>query len=685
MEEESRNHKREDKKPFLEKGRLQLFLWFFLCVVFWECLLRIVQSVPFFGAGLLFILLFGAALAFLLTAICSLLPPKIAFILALVFMGLLATVYVIQMFYYFMFKTYLTIFSIVNGMDALQFGGNIWATLKTTWPLVACALAPFLLFAVFAHKIPFTRSYKGAGIMAIFAVALQFTAIGCLYPFGTGYFTPYDYYYENPSLNQSVDKLGMLTTFRLDVQRYLVRGEDVPNEEPAAPAAQDGPAATPAVPRKTPAPLPTHTPAPTPEATMRPEDYPYNELDIDFTTLAQSTDDSTLKEMHEYFASVPPTRQNEKTGIYKGYNLITITAESFAPYAIDEKLTPTLYKMQQEGYNFTNFYCPEWGVSTSDGEYVNCVGLIPKHGVWTLYLAGKRGNLLPFTMGNQLSALGYKTNAYHNNTYTYYSRDISHPNMGYTYKGIGNGLEVEQTWPESDLEMVDVTTPEYVGPQPFHTYYMTVSGHMEYNWGGNDMSIKHRSLVENLPLSDPAKAYLACNIELDRAMELLLKRLEEAGVAEKTLIAIAPDHPPYGLEYTEISEFLGHDIERTFEYNESVFLLYNPGQEPETVDKYCCTMDIIPTISNMMGLPYDSRLLMGRDIFSNADSLVILGDRSWITDAARFNSNSGEATPAVGTTVDEAYVEEINKIIADKFKYSPMIFENDYYRVVLEG
>lgn len=104
--------------------------------------------------------------------------------------------------------------------------------------------------------------------------------------------------------------------------------------------------------------------------------------------------------MHEYFAKVDPSKKNEYTGKYKGKNLIFITAEGFSPYAVNRDLTPTLYKMQEEGFKFKNFYTPLWGVSTTDGEYVACTGLLPKEGIWSFYKSSD--NYLPFAMGNQL-------------------------------------------------------------------------------------------------------------------------------------------------------------------------------------------------------------------------------------------------------------------------------------------
>lgn len=38
--------------------------------------------------------------------------------------------------------------------------------------------------------------------------------------------------------------------------------------------------------------------------------------------------------------------------------------------------------------------------------------------------------------------------------------------------------------------------------------------------------------------------------------------------------------------------------------------------------KYCYDVDILPTISNLLGLEYDSRLMVGQDILSDSEQLV---------------------------------------------------------------
>ena len=103
--------------------------------------------------------------------------------------------------------------------------------------------------------------------------------------------------------------------------------------------------------------------------------------------------------------------------------------------------------------------------------------------------------------------------------------------------------------------------------------------------------------------------------------------------------------------------------------------------EAVEVDKYCSSLDIIPTLSNLMGLEYDSRLLMGRDILSDSEPLVLFSDRSWITDKALFNVKTGEVKSLTNENIDK-YIEEIEKTVKDKFKYSAMILESDYYKIL---
>ena len=656
-------------------------LWVFLCIwgslVFWELVVRFTSNIPFWNAGLVFIALYGASLAGLFTAICALLPRRAAYITAGGLLTATGAIYIVQMFYYSIFNTYATTFSILNGTQALQFGETIWGQLAKVWPWVLCMLLPLVAWWAFGLRLPHRRTPAMAGLALALCLLLQFGGTALLPAFGSGLLTPYDYYHNGQSIGPTVNKLGLYTGIRRDVWNLLFSGSS----------------GTPTPPTNKPTSRPSTTPpassSSTPQTSGGQEEEPPqrvlgpNVLDIDLAALAETEENQTIADIHRYFVGVEPTMQNEYTGLFEGYNLITITAESFAPYAIDPERTPTLYKMMTEGMNFSNFYVPLWDSSTLDGEYAICQGLVPRQGVWSMMITGDQRHTLPFTLGNQFLDQGYATYAYHNHNAEFYNRTVSHPNMGYDFKALNAGLELESAavWPESDLEMVDVTTAEFIGDgsTPFHVYYLTVSGHQPYEYW-NAMSQKNWDTVEDLPLSNQGKAFLACNVELDRALELLLQRLEEAGIADKTVIALTADHPPYPLQAEGMSELAGYYIDYQFEYFRNSFFLYTPGMQPMEVDKPCSSLDILPTLSNLFALPYDSRLLAGRDILSDAQPLVMLANRAWITDRARFDAYNGIVTNLdEENPVDDEYVQRIHQELADRFTYSARILDTDYY------
>ena len=188
--------------------------------------------------------------------------------------------------------------------------------------------------------------------------------------------------------------------------------------------------------------------------------------------------------------------------------------------------------------------------------------------------------------------------------------------------------------------MIDVTTSDYLGEGKgnFVAYYMTVSGHLNYTRSGNNIVKKNWDIVKDLPHSSKANGYLAAQLELDRAVELLIKRLEEAGELDNTVILISGDHYPYGLTLNEINELSTFERDDTFEKHHSTALIWNNGMEPVKVEKIGSSLDLLPTMLNLFGVEFDSRLLMGTDLLSDSNPLVIYSNRSFITDYGKYSS-----------------------------------------------
>lgn len=642
-------------------------------------------------------IMFAIPVGFLYTFISGFFDRYVNILLMWMVTGVTFLIFALQLVYYSVFKVYFSFQTLGMANDAVaEFGDDVNnAILSNLFPLLLLSIPLFVLhFMIKKVFLCEKRSYKEQGYLLIGTLSFHLLALALLPIYGKGDYTPYDLYHKSKVPELSGQQLGVLTLTKIDLvglfkddeESLFIKTDDtsydtvmevvtdpIPSVNPKSNEKQKSSQSSNS--KSKPTAVPSIKPTPTPIDTSP------NIMDIDFEKLAENESNKVIKSLHQYFASVEPTRKNKYTGLFKGYNLIMITAEGFSPWAVNEELTPTLYKLVNEGFVFSNFYTALWQTSTSDGEYVAMTGLIP---IGTRSMYKSRNNLMPFSLGNQFNLLGLRSKAYHNHTYTYYERNETHPNLGYIFKAKGNGLVLESdVWPASDLEMIKNTVDDFINEDQFHVYYLTVSGHMNYTFAGNSMSFKNKDLVKNLPYSSEAKAYIACQIELDRALEELIKRLTLAGVADKTVIALSADHYPYGWDKDKLDELAGHEVDPNFEVYRNHFILWNPGiKTPVIIDKPASSLDILPTLSNLFGIKYDSRLLMGRDIFSDAEPLVILGNRSFITDKVKYNTVTGKIIKLTDEELPKDYVKNINYIIKNKFSVSKSILKYDYYRYV---
>lgn len=607
--------------------------------------------------------LFSLSIGFGVMLLCSFFSKKFNWILLRVILGLYLILCSVQIVYYSIFKTFGTLYSAIEGMDAVA---KFWSTTLTKvqagFSVLLLLLIPYILFLILGRRhVPEKKNARTAlAILAGGLVAPYLLAVLLIVNDTSGILPVRYVYCESFIPDLTVAEFGAFTTLRLDAQSLLFghplgcieNGRTAPEREPDDATASE----------------------------FEEPVYAYNVKAIDFDALIETTDDAMLADMHRHFRDVEPTRKNEYTGLFAGKNLIWVVGEGFSTLALNEIATPTLSGMAREGFVFENFYNPIWGVSTSDGEYMTLTGLIPKSGVWSFKESAK--NSMPYGFGNLLGSMGYSCKAYHNHYYNYYSRHLSHPNLGYEYKGLGSGLEIKETWPESDLEMMQLTIPEDIKEIPFHTYYMTVSGHLNYTFRGNYIAAKNRAIVENLPYTEGPKAYLACNAELDKAMAYLLDELADADLLEETVIVLSGDHYPYGLETEAMAELAGHTLEERFEKYKSTLIIWSGSmKEPIPIKKVCSSLDVMPTLANLFGIEYDSRLLIGQDILSDSEGLVEFSDFSFLTDMGRYDSKSNLFTALPGINVSEDYPQKILKSIRDSFAYSAKILDMDYYRV----
>ena len=618
--------------------------------------------------GALFTLLFSLLPACLLGCLCGILPRRWgkAVLIAATFGSSvwMAT----QSVYYHLFKTFMTVFSLTKmGMVAGAFGGMALTEIVLNWFPILTLLLPMIPALLFQDQlVPDGPRLRWDGLCWIgLAALLQISTILTVLCCDQGILSLRYIYTQAAVPELEVQHFGMFTQTQLELLRVVYGIQ--PDTDYTKRKKQ---LAAPVVWRED-------------SAQTAPSPWTHNVLNLNFHQLTAQEEDKELLDMHQYFSQVEPTEKNQWTGYFEGKNLVWIVAEGFCSQVLDPQRTPTLYQMANSGFIFDNFYTPLWGVSTSDGEYVTTTGLIPKSGTWSYSQSAE--NYMPFGFGNQFASLGYTTLAYHNYLYNYYDRHKSYPNMGYDYRAIGQGLnmELKEQYP-SDWEMMRKIIPDFIGEDPFMVYCLTVSGHLNYSVDENSMCRRHWSKVEDLPYSEAVRCYLACQMELELAVSTLVRQLEAAGKLEDTVIAISGDHYPYGLTDEQYSELLGHPVDPVFEIYENSFILWNSAmEEPVAVEKYCSSLDIMPTLANLFNLEYDSRLIAGRDILSDSPGLVIFSNYSFLTDIGAYNSLTDTFSCWDGSSPAPGYVAEMVTEVQNRVAYSAAILDHDYYRVVL--
>ena len=639
--------------------KISLLLYYFLAFVYLEVIFKIFMGSFVIKLSIISMIAFLGAFSLIMYIINKLWGEKFNKFLFYTFLSLICLWFSAQFVVKDFFDFYIS-FSVLK--IAKQVNDFLDIAVVETFKRIIQILflfMPLIVGIILRKKISFRRcSFKKISLMFIFLLMASGMYYGSIFINKSESNSVYDLFFNvnNPTIN--IEKVGVLNTFCVDIYRTVFGFEEkiiltnlIPNDNK--------------------------------EPDVIDIVYKYNNLDFDFERMLNEENDNKIVEMTKYFQNEPGTKQNEYTGFFKDKNLIMFMAESFSEIAVSETLTPTLYKLVNNGFVFENFYSPTI-FSTIGGEFQEVTGLYP-----AAYATFKKGTTyFPMGLGTVFKENNYLVKAYHNNTYTFQNRNLYLNSLGFdSFVACRNGLEEKincKQWPQSDVEMIEATVDDYINSEvPFMTYYVSVSGHSGYTWG-NAMSKKHKAEIEalNLGYSEGVLAYLAAQMELDKALEVLIQKLTAAGKLENTVIALVGDHYPYALSVDEVNEAASYQKDSGIEVNRSNFILYNSAMEPTNISKVGSQIDVIPTIYNVFGINYDSRLIIGKDILSTEPGLAMFGNRSWVSDKGKYFSSGGKFESKNGEEVDEEYIKIMNQIVNNKINMSKYIVEKDYYKYI---
>ena len=627
------------------------YLYILLSLVYLDLIFNLFTYDTYLRSSIINIFLFSIVNAAFILIITNLFSSKVNKIFTYI-------IYIFLWFWYSLhyvfYKVLVTPFSIAlfrQTDQTLKFGKNIVISILQNLHVIILFLLPVILLIIFRKKIKYDK-FKLSNIfiyVGLFIISMGLY-IGNMFIQDKETGSIYNLFYETNNVSLNIERLGVMSATYLDIKRSIFgfneKIEVVKNIENVD--------------------------------ENEVFEYDYNNEKIDF-----NGGSGNVATINNFMKNEIGTKQNKYSGMFDGKNLVFIVAESFSEIAVSEEYTPTLYKLIHEGFDFENFYTSN-NLSTIGGEFQALTGLYADNTILSSWRGGWA--YYPYGLGTLFKEKGYNTFAYHNNSAYYQDRNVYLKTQGFdNFKGCYNGLEklinCEQ-WPQSDVEMINATMNDYINSdKPFMTYYMTVSGHFYYGFNSNSIARKNQDLVKDLDYPEEVKGYVATQMELDMALKALMDKLAEINKLDDTVFVLLADHYPYNLPIDYINMLSSYERDSLIEANSNNLIIYNSKMKSVKVDKVGMSIDVLPTVLNLFGIKYDSRMIMGKDILSTTEGIAIFKDKSWVTNRGTYYASTGKFEAKVEDIPDD-YVNTINSIVNNRVAISRMIVDNNYYKYI---
>lgn len=394
------------------------------------------------------------------------------------------------------------------------------------------------------------------------------------------------------------------------------------------------------------------------------------------------------EEINQYFDKRGIHQDNEMTGLFKDKNVIMVLMESMDDWMITPEDTPTLYKMQQEGIDFTNFYTPGFGTArTINSEFCVNTGIyLPTNGN---YVFDYVTNDFSQSMASQATANGYTAEVFHYNSPAFYSRGAFEPAMGYDGYNCYEDYETDKNRLYDDCLLFDI--PElnrlfFREGKTFNTI-ITRSAHLSYVY--NEV-LSHYALKQypeyrgKYGSQEEDCARVKAKL-VDDMFARLLQELEAHGQLENTVILCVTDHYTYGYKNMEELYRLS-GVEYPLLLEKTPCFVWSTDCPDMTVEKTLDTSDFVPTMLNLLG--YDSPYhYLGQDAFDpNYVGYALFPDGSWISRGVACRIGVGGRYTIIenrdNLPVTEQWIAEMSKISADHIHISNLLLTSNYYQSV---
>ena len=414
----------------------------------------------------------------------------------------------------------------------------------------------------------------------------------------------------------------------------------------------------------------------------------YNFHLLDLTRINKEVDEEEVYEkVNAYFDELEDHEVNEYSDLYEGYNVITIVGETLETRFIDPVLTPNLYMMLNDGYSFDNFYTTVFQQgATCNSEFMSLTGIsaIPSNDWINNVCDSYSENTYTYALPNQLESIGYNTYYFHSGYEWFYNRSVISPQYGFTTAKFQEDLfdlGYDDFHDRYDTEMLYFLDEFVDYDEPFYIDLLTYSMHGAYN---QEEFVIHNYRVEEaypgIELDSEIINYMAKLVEFDNMIGLIIEELIEHNQMDNTLFVIYPDHYPYMFDQEMYSEYIGVE-EGSHEIMRQELIMYATNMTAEVISMTGSTMDITPSILNLIDSSLDFNYFIGKDLFSNEDNYVLFSDLS-ITDGVNYLHINDEYT---GLSSEQAILDYMLEYKIIELELQKELLIIDYFKKLKEN
>ncbi|MEK4059134.1 MULTISPECIES: LTA synthase family protein [Paenibacillus] len=343
-------------------------------------------------------------------------------------------------------------------------------------------------------------------------------------------------------------------------------------------------------------------------------------------------------------------------GAAKGKNLIIIQMESFQNFLINlsidgQEITPNLNKLAAGNFYFPRFYQQVGQGNTSDAEFiVNTSFYVPPNGPATDIYAPKELPSLP----KLLQAQGYDTATFHTNEVDFWNRGELYEALGFDrfYDKSYFGEDDTVFYGASDEVLYKKTSQELArmdqSAQPFYSHVISMSSHNPFSIPESKYKMTLPERFEGTLVGD----YIRAQNYADYALGQFIDELKQNGVWDNSLIALYGDHrglPIFSLKDEDkvlLEEILNHEYTERDLINIPLIIASKGITTPTVKDQLGGQVDILPTVSNLLGVTLDNHIHFGQDLL-NESAYNLLPQRyylptgSFVNNEELFLSGSG--------------------------------------------